>query len=51
MSARMSGALGWLDLGDGGKVWYDGLKINTAQPEAAVYCAAKPGPECVPDPG
>jgi hypothetical protein len=38
-----SGALGWEDLGASGRVWYDEVKINSAQSEAAGYCAAKPG--------
>jgi hypothetical protein len=38
-----SGALGWLELGKGGKVWYDAMKVNTAQPEAAKFCAEHPG--------
>lgn len=38
-----SGAMGWLDLGEGGKVWYDEVKVNSAQPEAARFCAAHPG--------
>jgi len=43
-----SGESGWQDLGEKGLVWYDEVKINSSQSEAATYCAAKPG-ESVPD--
>jgi hypothetical protein len=39
----LSGAMGWEEMGPGGRVWYDEVKINSSQPGAAAFCAAHPG--------
>lgn len=38
-----AGALGWRDMGPGGRVWYDEVKVNAAQVEADLWCGKKAG--------
>lgn len=38
-----AGALGWRDMQEGGRVWYDEVKVNAAQIEADPWCGKKAG--------